>query len=775
MSFKTDIQPPKRHNETGHLLQSKSQDSICSSSSSSLNTEIDKGNGLQHQVDAAASKSNLDPLDIEDGDHISSTSPNRSTHKVLWIFASLGLTAWVVALIFFLFSTSSHPIRSTPSPVSDNIINSSKTVSLEQVLSGQWRPRIHHVSWIDGINGEDGLLVERGDRGRDYLVVTDVRSKIENAALVEKKVLMQDETFFVGPTLIIPSEVWPSTDLKKVLVMSDRENNWRHSYTGKFWIFDVDSQTAEALDTENVNSRVQLASWSPRSDAIIFTRENNLFIRKLNSDKIAQITKDGGPNIFYGRPDWVYEEEVLSGNSATWWSQDGKYVAFFRTDESRVPTYPIQYFLSRPSGRKPLPGLENYPEVRNIKYPKPGAPNPMVLIQFYDVEKDEVFSIDIKDDFPDEDRLITEVIWAGNSGKVLVRETNRVSDKMKMILIDVKRRTGRVVREVDVDALDGGWFEISEETTYVPSDPGKNRPHEGYIDTIIHEGFDHLAYFTPLDNPQPILLTSGQWEVVKAPSAVDLKRNWVYFRATRNGSVQRHVYRVNLDGSSLQPVTDTSMEAYYDVSFSTGAGFALLNYLGPSIPYQKVRSISSEQKNFEWLIEENASLKKLTGQVALPNKLYSTIIIDGYELNVVERRPPQFDETKQYPVLFYLYNGPNYQSVDKKFTVDFQSFVASDLGYIVVTLDGRGTGFRGRPTRVIVRDNIGYHEASDQIQAAKIWAAKDYVDEKRMAIWGWSYGGFMTLKVLEQDSGRTFQYGMAVAPVTDWRFYGKLQ
>jgi dipeptidyl aminopeptidase len=153
--------------------------------------------------------------------------------------------------------------------------------------------------------------------------------------------------------------------------------------------------------------------------------------------------------------------------------------------------------------------------------------------------------------------------------------------------------------------------------------------------------------------------------------------------------------------------------------------------------------------------------------------VYTNVTIDGYTLQVLERRPPNFNPAKKYPVLFFLYGGPGSQTVDRKFTVDFQTYVASSLGYIVVTVDGRGTGLIGREARCVIRGNIGHYEALDQIATAKIWANKSYVDESRMAIWGWSYGGYMTLKVLEQDAGETFQYGMAVAPVTDWRFYGK--
>jgi dipeptidyl aminopeptidase len=291
---------------------------------------------------------------------------------------------------------------------------------------------------------------------------------------------------------------------------------------------------------------------------------------------------------------------------------------------------------------------------------------------------------------------------------------------------------------------------------------------------VIYKNNDHLGYFTPLENPDPIMLTDGDWEVVDAPSAVDLKRNLVYFRATKEGSIQRHVYSVNLDGSNIQALTDTSKDGYYAVSFSSGAGYALLSYNGPNIPWQKVISTPSNTNHYEKTIEENPRLADMAAKHELPIKIYSTVNIDGFELNVVERRPPHFNEKKKYPVLFYLYGGPGSQTVDKTFTVDFQAYIAANLGYIVVTVDGRGTGFIGRKARTIIRGNLGYYEAHDQIATAKIWAEKKYVDASRIAIWGWSYGGFMTLKTLEQDAGQTFSYGMAVAPVTDWRFYDSI-
>ena len=711
-----------------------------------------------------------------------STKPaDKKARRVLYVLIALGMIGWVAALFLFLGQDRHVAHSARPhDPHATSTIGSGKKVTLEQVLRGEWYAKRHAIKWIPGPAGEDGLLLERGGaEGRDYLVVEDVRYRGEDISVQKQHstTLMKKSDFTVNTRRVGVADAWPSANHKKVLVQSDYQSNWRHSGTATYWIFDVETQTGQALDPGNVLGRVQVASWSPNSDAIVFTRDNNMYIRHLDSDVVNQITTDGGSELFYGIPDWVYEEEVLAGDSATWWSGDGKFIAFFRTDESAVPSFPVQYFFSRPSGTRAKAGEENYPETREIKYPKAGAPGPIVSLQIYDVEKSEVFTVPIEGDFEPKNRLITEVLWAGKSGKVIVRATNRESDILKTIIIDAVGRNGSTVRERDVQMLDGGWFEVSETTTFVPADPDNGRPHDGYIDTVIHDGWDHLAYFAPVENPDMRMLTRGKWEVVKAPSSVDLEHNLVYFVATKDGSTQRHIYTTNLlhGSDSVQPVTDASEIGYYDPSFSAGSQFMLLSYQGPDIPWQKVKATPSNKKDSTDIsIETNPGLNDLAKKTELPIKIYSTINVDGFELNIVERRPPHFDPKRKYPVLFFLYNGPGFQQVDRKFTVDFQSYVASSLGYIVVTLDGRGTGFMGRKHRCIIRGNIGYWEAHDQIAAAKIWAAKKYVDAERMAIWGWSYGGFMTLKTLEQDAGQTFKYGMAVAPVTDWRFYDSI-
>lgn len=723
-------------------------------------------------------------LDVEELAWQRPTQPaDRKTRRILFMIITIGLVGWIAALYMFLAQRPHIPHAARPhDPHATKTAGFGHKVTLDQVLTGQWYPRRHSIAWIEGPEGEDGLLLEQGGQdGRDFLVVEDVRYRGHDLAAqkAHSTTLMKFGQFQVGQEMVFARDTFPSPDHKKVLVKSDTQKNWRHSSTGRYWIFDVETQTGEALDPANLFGRVQAASWSPKSDAVVFTRDNNMYIRHLDSPSAKKITTDGGPDLFYGIPDWVYEEEVLASGDATWWSGDGKYVAYFRTDESKVPSFPVQYFFSRPSGEQPAPGEENYPEVREIKYPKAGAPMSVVSLEFYDIKKDQIFTVPIEGDFEDDDRLITEVLWAGETGKVIIRSTNRESDVLKIILIDAVKRTGRTVRERDVQKLDGGWFEVTHTTTFVPADPAVGRLEDGYVDTVIHDNYDHLAYFTPLDNPEPKMLTFGKWEVVDAPSKVDLETNKVYFIGTKDGSTQRHLYTTDLlgDSASIQSVTNTNEIAYYGASFSSKGKFMLLSYHGPGIPWQKVESTpTNEGSKLEISIERNEALNELAKKTELPIEVYQTINVDGFDLNVVERRPPHFDESgkRKYPVLFFLYNGPGFQSVDRRFTVDFQSYVASNLGYIVVTVDGFGTGFLGREQRCKVRGNLGYWEAYSQIAAAKLWAAKPYVDADRLAIWGWSYGGFMTLKTLEADAGATFKYGMAVAPVTDWRFYDSI-
>ncbi|KAF4583251.1 dipeptidyl aminopeptidase [Ophiocordyceps camponoti-floridani] len=659
-------------------------------------------------------------------------------------------------------------------------------VSLQDILTKYWTPKSRPISWISGPEGKDardGLLLEEKVEGQDFLVVKDVRAKVEATVHLADapRTLMKSEFFEYNGSRYAAQSVTPSPDLTKVLIAVDKVKLWRHSSVAVYFILHVASGRVVPLVPHDAGAHVQLAVWNPNSDALSFTLDNDIYIRN-NDSHAERITSDGGPDYFYGVPDWVYEEEVLSGRTASWWSDDGRYVAFLRTNETAVQQYPIEYYISRPSGKIPEPGLGGYPDTRYIKYPKPGSPNPIVDILFYDtVAKGAPFSIPAPDGFPDADRIVAYLLWAGK-GRVLVKQTNRVGNHQRTLLIDVANKTARVVYDVNATRLDGGWIDVASKAVFVPADEKKARPHDGYIDTVIHKGYNHLAYFSPLDSPEPsVMLTSGDWEVVDAPEAVDLDKNLVYFVAARESSTQRHVYSVKLTGSEMDPLTPIDEAAYYQASFSSRAGFALLSNQGPGVPVQRLVSTASAPPDAKFpasglVVEDNAELASRVESHALPRINRGVMDIGGgISLNYVERLPVDLDRSVQHPVLFHQYSGPGSQSVDYRFAVDFQTYVASSLGYIVVTVDARGTGFRGRAHRNVVYSQLGLVEASDHALFAAAYARNNkHVDPSRLAIWGWSYGGFQTLKTLEQDAGKTFSYGLAVAPVTDWRLYDSI-
>ena len=760
--------------------------SITSASTTSLVLENMNVNATAGLLPRAAGKpremleyrdDDSDPeLPRDDGYAISSgLKMNKNLKRIIWIVGIVAAVGWALALAMFLFTGKWKESSSRDYDHANPMKASGKKVTLDQVQAGQWRVNSASVSWIAGANGEDGLLLERG--GKDgFLVVEDVRQRAtgkrdDAVQLYETNVLMKKSSFQWDGRLVYVEDFKVSPDLKKVLVMARKQGVFRHSFTALYWVVDVDTQGVQPLDPSHPNDRIQLAQWSPSSDAIVFTRDNNLFLRMMGSDAVRQITKDGGSEYFYGIPDWVYEEEVFQTNTATWWSRDGKYVAFLRTNETMVQEYPVQFFIKRPNGKTPEPGLENYPEVDQIKYPKAGSPNPVVDMLFYDVSRNEMFPVDVDGGYPDDDRLIIGVLWA-DEGKVLIQETNRESDHTRLVLVDMTTRKGKTVRTVDL-SIDGGWVEPGQTSIYVPADPSNGRPNDGYIDLNAYEDNEHLGYYTPIDNADPIMLTKGKWEVAGGPLALDLENNLVYFTSTYVSPTQRHIFSVKLDGSEMHAVVPLDT-GYWEASFSDKAGYMELANQGPGIPFQKIVSSPITKSNFDVVLEENKKLAEMARKHELPHQIFSTLNIEGVELQVLERRPPHFDPKKKYPVLFYLYGGPSSQMVNRRFHVDFQTAIASSLDYIVVTVDNRGTGFIGRAARNIIRSHFGRHEAADQISAAKTWAKKSYVDADRMAIWGWSYGGFMTLKVLETDAGETFKYGMAVAPVTDWRFYDSI-
>ncbi|VVT56454.1 uncharacterized protein SAPINGB_P005066 [Magnusiomyces paraingens] len=721
----------------------------------------------------------------------------QASRRRTFLMLATGLILFLLLGFFMLYAIRNAPASTSSSSSSSTTTTTPETTSdaptTEKTLSGPglsqpqidsdkklflmntWRTGalradFESLEWVPPAPGSsDVLLLEESIDGFALVNWPDRSSRKIIFTSDQRSFLFEKDVFLVSRLLLSP-------DQKYAILVANQIKNYRHSSFANYFLYNIETKFTEPLYPGHHSSKIAVSRWSPASDKVAFVLDNNLYIRDITSQNVDQITKDGGTELFYGRPDWVYEEEVFGADFALWWSPKGDYLAYLRTNDSAVEEFPIPYFVQKsPASSHP------YPKVRKIKYPKPGTPNPVVDLLLLDVNSQESYHVPVeKNDEEDLEKLITEVVWTGDS-KAVLRISDRDSSVLRVGVIDAEKRTGNVSRRVDV-GKNSGWFEISQNTHFIPADPEKGRPDDGYIDMNVIDGYNHLVYYSPIDSGEPkVILTSGPWEVDDAQVAFNPKTNRVYFTATKKSSIERHVYSVKLDGTDLKAITDESKDGWYDASYSPNSKYVVLNYMGPEVPWQVVLDLEADDIWGSAVhLQENDKLKEKLKEYELPTRIFSKVKVaednDGNDIfaNAVEYRPPGFNESLQYPVLFYVYGGPVSQLVQKIFSYSFQHVVSSSLNAVVVTVDGRGTGFRGRDFRSVVRGHLGRYEAQDQITAAKEWAAKPYVDSERLAIWGWSYGGFMTLKTLETDGGETFSYGMAVAPVTDWRFYDSI-
>ncbi|KAI9283253.1 Alpha/Beta hydrolase protein [Sporodiniella umbellata] len=481
--------------------------------------------------------------------------------------------------------------------------------------------------------------------------------------------------------------------------------------------------------TINSVPSISYTLWSPSGHTLAYIMDNNIYITNLVEHN--RVTLDGSKVVLNGVLGWVYEEDVFGRDHAIWWSPDSTHLAYLKFDEKDVPNYRLQYYMKKNS---------SYPEEVDVKYPKPGAPNPLVSLHVYSLSSKNSLMLtsnlsvnvtaDISSDFKEfniSNRILTDVTWATNtSTHLLFKQTNRVQDHEITSLATIANNSAHIESIRVYKPSDSGWVDISQSMTYISTKANNsNQSTVSYAD--------------------------------------------------KRSRLERHVYRIQLNsklpGSTKTCLTcpkDPEDHAYYSVSFSPLKRFYVLSYEGPGVPTTAIKSTDNEGLNK--VLTNNESLQRLLKSFDLPRTRMTSVKSGGVDMDAMEILPPDFDATKKYPVLFCVYGGPGSQLVDYRFDLSWSTFLASKLGYIIVTVDGRGTGFRGRKYQMGIRGRLGELETIDQINAAKHWASLEYVDKARIAIWGWSYGGYLTAKVIEANSG-LFAAGLAVAPVTDWKYY----
>ncbi|WWD06758.1 hypothetical protein V865_004853 [Kwoniella europaea PYCC6329] len=641
-------------------------------------------------------------------------------------------------------------------------------ITMDHVFNGTFNAWSKQLDWVK--QAADGTFSHINKDNN--IVLADVHNMTEETVLVESSKVVDEH----GNRLHWQSW-WLSADMEYVLFKADHIKQWRHSSFGNYWVHRRSDSTTFPVITPSSHPTITKCVWSPVGHALAFVSKNDLYViteEEMHSSgrpKSTRITTDGSETIFNGVPDWVYEEEVFETDSALWWSPDAESIAYLRSDESAVKDFKLQYYNPSNDAFE----VHQYATELDMKYPKPGTPNPLATVHTYTLSSQSRHQLAWEGEMPLDNRIIIEVGWVADNG-LLVKEIDRAARKGNVVLFQDGKTQGDIVRILGKEGEEGddGWIDHGQNVIPVKG------ALEGYLDIVPNEGYNHIVLFSPINATKPIWITSGEWEVTQI-SGVNVDKEIIYFTAA-TPSIDRHIYSAPMPTSTTEQydqtftaLTDNSSPGYYEAFFSPGAGYYVLGYRGPEVPWQRLLETNPGEEPINVLLEGNPQLNQTLSEFVRPIITRQTIESDGYEINVLEMLPPNIDTSgrKKYPVLMRVYGGPGSQMVHNRFERDWHSYLVTTLKYIVVVVDGRGTGFKGRRLRNPVIDDLGHWEVVDQINAAKEMAKRSYVDRNRIGIWGWSYGGYMTCKTIEADSG-IFTLGMAVAPVTNWLYYDSI-
>lgn len=537
-----------------------------------------------------------------------------------------------------------------------------------------------------------------------------------------------------------------SSDESKVLLMTDRKPIYRRSFTANYFVYNF--VTKELTPLSNGGEQ-QLATFSPDGERVAFVRKNNLFVKSLRFGTERQITDDGEFNkIINGAPDWVYEEE-FEFNRGFEWSPDSKQLAYMKFDEAQVPLYHMPMY----KGSNPDKN-ENavYPGEYSFKYPKAGEKNSVVGIWVYDIKSGHTIQMDTG---KETDIYLPKIAWTPNSADLGIFRMNRLQNKLDLLFANPNTGDSRLIyteknsRYIETDFLDNFAFLDDSKSFVVLSE---------------QNGYKHL-YLYDVTGVKVKSLTEGNFDVVKF-YGYDPARKFFYYQAAAVSPMQREIYGISLD--KKKKVQLSTLSGTNSADFSKGFKYYILTASNVTTPnLVTLHEISGKQIRE---LENNSALKEKLASIKLPRKeFFKFTTSEGIELNGWMIKPEPFDPAAKYPVLMTQYSGPNSQQVLDNFSIDWNTYLALK-GYLVVCVDPRGTGARGEEFRKCTYGQLGNFEATDQVEAARYLARQPYVDGKKIAIWGWSYGGFTSAMTLCKG-GEVICAAIAVAPVTSFRFY----
>jgi dipeptidyl-peptidase-4 len=552
-------------------------------------------------------------------------------------------------------------------------------------------------------------------------------------------------------------EFWLSPDGRKFLVFTASERVWRSNSRGDYWLLDTQSGTLEKLGGDAKPSTLMFAKLSPDAARVAYVRENNLYVESLADHKISQLTSDGGPKRVNGTFDWVYEEELFCRDG--WrWSPDGKRIAYWQLDSEGVKDYTLVNTTE---------GL--YPVLHSFPYPKAGERNSAARIGIVAASGGPTTWLEVPGD--PREHYIARMDWAASSDEVVLQQLNRLQNTNLVMLGDAASgRVRTVLAEkdeawVDVSFGDFGWGSTSLASGHVKWLDGGKR----FLWVSERDGWRHV-YSVSRDGSDVKCITTGDYDVVGVDK-IDEAGGWLYFSASPENPTQRYLYRVRLTGSQAERVSPADASGTHRYLIAPRGDLAIHTYSSMAkVPVTDVVRLPRHERIRT--IVDNEELKKQISALDLGAKEFFRVDIgDGVALDGWMIKPPDFDASKKYPVLFYVYGEPWSQTVLDQWSSQMWHDMLAQQGYLVVSVDNRGTPApRGRAWRKSIYRKIGILNGGDQARAAMAIAKWPFVDATRMGIWGWSGGGSSTLNALFRYP-EVFKMGIAVAPVPDIRFY----
>jgi len=542
-----------------------------------------------------------------------------------------------------------------------------------------------------------------------------------------------------------------SPDGSKILIRTETQPIYRHSYKAVHYLYTIKRNIVEKLSEGGPQ---QSPVFSPDGNMVAFVRDNNIFLVKmLYGNSESQVTEDGKLNhVLNGIPDWVYEEE-FSFATALEFSPDNTMLAFIRFDESEVASFSFPIF----AGQAPhYSALETYPGAYTYKYPKAGEANSKVSVHTFDIKS----KVTRKMKLPlDPDGYIPRIRFTQDAAKLAIMTLNRNQNRFDLYFADPRSTLCKLV--------------LRDESPYYIN--------ESVFDNIMFypqnfsfisekDGYSHLYWYSMGGNLVK-QVTKGKFEV-KRFIGWDAATNTFYFESNEESPLRTAVYKTDKKGGRIKLSEKAGTNS---AIFSSNLKYFMNTYSSLQTP--AVITLNDNTGKVLKTLVTNQKLKETLAQYQLPKKEFFTFrTSQGTELNGWMIKPADFNESKKYPVLLYQYSGPGSQEVVDKWGIGgdrggigWDAYMASK-GYVIVCVDGRGTGGRGAEFAKCTYLNLGVKEAQDQVETAKHMAAQPYVDKSRIGIWGWSFGGYMTIMSMSEGTP-IFKAGAAVAAVTDWRFY----